>query len=120
LCGGVKGGLGSDVAGGCHPSIFHAMTDAIQVSKLRWRLVDEQDPPLTFAEAFHMATVSGGAFFGRVGTFEAGYELDALVIDDRSLASMSLLTLAERLERVAYLSDDRNIVEKYVRGKRLY
>jgi len=117
---GLSVGLGSDVAGGCHPSIFRAMTDAIQVSKLRWRLVDGKDPPLTFTEAFRMATLGGGAFFGRVGSFDADYELDALVIDDATLSSMRPLTLAERLERVAYLSDERHIMEKYVRGKRLF
>jgi len=117
---GLKMGLGSDVAGGCHPSIFRAMTDAIQVSKLRWQLVDRDDLPLTFTEAFHMATMGGGAFFGQVGSFDTGYELDALVIDDGLLASTGPHTLAERLERVAYLSDDRHIIEKYVRGKRLF
>ncbi len=34
-------GLGTDVAGGVGESIFRAMADAVQVSKLRWRLVDE-------------------------------------------------------------------------------
>lgn len=48
---GQKVGLGSDVAGGAHLSIFRAMTDAIQCSKLRWRLVDQETPALTMPEA---------------------------------------------------------------------
>ena len=36
----MKVGLGSDVAGGHSDSIFRAMTDAIQVSKMYWRYVD--------------------------------------------------------------------------------
>lgn len=32
---GVRVGLGSDMAGGCHSSIFRAMSDAVQASKLR-------------------------------------------------------------------------------------
>ena len=44
---GQKAGLGSDVAGGAHLSIFRAMTDAIQCSKLRWRLVDDAALPTT-------------------------------------------------------------------------
>ncbi len=117
---GLKVGLGSDVAGGCHTSIFRAMTDAIQVSKLRWRLVDAEDAPLTFPEAFYLATLGGGSFFGKVGSFEEGYELDAIVVNDESLASPRPLSVEERLARVAYLSDDRHIVGKYVRGKKLF
>lgn len=116
---GIPMGLGSDVAGGCHTSIFRAMTDAIQASKLRWRLSDDALAPLTLAEAFYLATAGGGAFFGKVGSFAAGYELDALVIDDGNLAAPFPLTIEERLARVAYLSDDRNILRKYVRGQEI-
>lgn len=116
---GVRVGLGSDVAGGCHTSIFRAMSDAIQVSKLYWRLMDQQCAPLTVAEAFYLGTLGGGAFFGRVGSFEAGYEFDALVIDDTSLASANPLQIEERLARVIYRSDDRNITAKYIRGNEI-
>ena len=109
-------GLGSDVAGGCHTSIFRAMSDAIQVSKLRHRLVDQSDPPLTIAEAFYLGTIGGGSFFGKVGSFEAEYEFDALVIDDADIYAPFPLTIEERLARVIYFSDDRHIAEKYVRG----
>ena len=44
---GLKIGLGSDVAGGTTESVFRAMADAIQVSKLYWRLVDRNTEPLT-------------------------------------------------------------------------
>ena len=58
-------GLGSNVAGGHSDSIFRAMTDVIQVSKMYWRRVDPQAKPITFPEAFYMATLGGGAFFGK-------------------------------------------------------
>lgn len=116
---GQKVGLGSDVAGGAHLSIFRAMTDAIQCSKLRWRLVDQQTPALTLPEAFYMATKGGGAFFGKVGSFEPGYEFDAVVMDDSSLPTTRDCTLAERLERVVYLSDGRPCA-KYAAGTRLF
>jgi guanine deaminase len=96
------------------------MTDAIQVSKLRQCLVDQTQAALTLEEAFYLGTVGGGGFFGKVGSFEQGYELDALVIDDQNLAPPFALSVRERLERVVYLSDDRNILAKYVRGKRLF
>ncbi len=114
---GLKMGLGSDVAAGVHSSIFRAMSDAIQVSKLRWRLVDGNEKALTVEEAFFLGTRGGGEFFGKVGSFEEGYELDALVIDDSRFLPPFELTLAERLARVVYLADDRAVAKKYVRGK---
>lgn len=119
LAEGQKVGLGSDVAGGAHLSIFRAMTDAIQCSKLRWRLVDQETPALTLPEAFYMATKGGGAFFGKVGSFEEGYELDAVVMDDSNLPTTRDCTLAERLERVVYLSDGQPCA-KYAAGVRLF
>lgn len=116
---GQRVGLGSDVAGGAHLSIFRAMTDAIQCSKLRWRLVDQGDPALTMAEALYLATKGGGAFFGKVGSFEPGYEFDAIVMDDAGLPTTRVCTLDERLERVVYLSDGRPFA-KYAAGKRLF
>lgn len=117
----VPVGLGSDVAGGQTESMFRAITDAIQVSKLYWRLVDETRRPLTFPEAFYLATRGGGAFFGKAGSFEKGYELDALVLSDAQLPHPQELTLRQRLERFAYLGGDRQgIAAKYVSGKRIF
>ena len=116
---GQKVGLGSDVAGGAHLSLFRAMTDAIQCSKLRWRLVDPDTPALTLPEALYMATKGGGAFFGKVGSFEPGYALDAVVLDDSALPTTRDCTLAERLERYVYLSDGRPCA-KYAAGQRIF
>ena len=113
-------GLGSDVAGGTHLSIFRAMADAIQVSKLRWRLQDQSIKPLTAAEAFYMGTVGGGSFFGKVGSFEPGYELDAVVLDDSRLSTPREISLTERLEKVIYLSEDRDVTHKFVQGRMVF
>ncbi|MDY3007095.1 amidohydrolase family protein [Anaerococcus sp. AGMB00486] len=117
---GQKIGLGSDIAGGVHSSIFKAMADAIKVSKLRYRLVDESIKPLSIEEAFYMATLGGGEFFGKVGSFEKDYEFDAIVIDDSYLLEEDELTLRQRLERIIYISEDRDVVSKFVRGERLF
>lgn len=109
-------GLGTDVAGGCSESIFRAMADAIKVSKLRWRLADQSLMPLTVSEAFYLGTKGGGAFFGKVGSFEQGYEFDAVVINDEAIRHPQELTVRQRLERVIYLSDDRHVSAKYVSG----
>ncbi|MSS62332.1 guanine deaminase [Velocimicrobium porci] len=112
----LKIGLGTDLAGGHSISMFRAMADAIQVSKLRWRLLNTKETPLTIEEAFFMGTKGGGEFFGKVGSFEKGYEFDAVVLDDTSLLHPQELTVRSRLERMIYLSDDRNIYAKYIAG----
>lgn len=117
---GQKIGLGSDVAGGTHASIFKAMADAIKVSKLRYRLVDEKIKPLSLEEAFYMATLGGGEFFGKVGSFEKGYEFDAIVIDDEKLLEEDKFNLKQRLERIVYLSKDEDVVSKFVRGNKIF
>lgn len=116
----MKVGLGSDVAGGQTESIFRAITDAIQVSKMYWRHVDEKAKPVTFEEAFYMETKGGGEFFGKVGSFEDGYEFDALVLDDSVLKSPNDLNIRQRIERAIYLSLDLNgIVAKYAAGRKI-
>lgn len=116
---GVRVGLATDVAGGFSASIFRAMSDAIQVSKLYWRLVDNSKAPLTVPEAFYLGTKGGGQFFGKVGSFEPGYAFDALVLDDTNHPCPYPLMLEERLERMVYLADNHNITAKYVNGKRV-
>ena len=79
---GLHVGIGSDVAGGSTENLFKAMALAIQASKLRWRMQDDGLKPLTLEEVFYIATKGGGEFFGNVGSFEPGFELDAVVLDD--------------------------------------
>ena len=113
----MKVGLGSDVAGGAHLSIMRAMTDAIQCSKLRWRMYDQSLEPLRFEEAFYLATIGGGEFFGKAGSFEEGYEFDAVVLSDENLPHPQEISTKERLERIVYLGDDRNVLHKYIAGR---
>lgn len=116
---GLKTGLGTDVAAGSALSVFKAMSMAVQCSKLRWRLYDQSTAPLTVEEVFYLATKGGGEFFGKAGSFEEGYEFDAVVIEDASLKHPQELDVRERLERVIYLAEDRNILAKFAGGKKL-
>lgn len=117
---GILAGLGTDMAGGANLSMFRCMADAIGVSKLYWRLVDQERKPLTMEEAFYLATKGGGSFFGKVGSFEKGYEMDALVIDDREIRSTRALGTKERLERYIYLSEEGGrLAGKYVAGRKV-
>ena len=115
---GVKVGLGSDIAGGYSVSIFRAMSEAVYLSKLQWLRSEKKDSFLSVPESFYLGTKGGGQFFGKVGSFESGYEMDAIVIDDRSLCvPADRLSTEERVERVIHLSDDRNIIARFVSGE---
>lgn len=109
LAEGCSIGLGSDVAGGANLSIFRAMADAIQVSKLRWRIQDQNWKPLTIEETFYMGTKGGGAFFGNVGSFEKGFEVDALAIDDRAIVHPQDISVRNRIERLIYMPQKAKI-----------
>lgn len=117
---GIRVGLGTDVAAGSSENMFTAMAYAVQASKMYWRLKDDSKKPLTAEEVFYLATKGGGEFFGKVGSFEEGYEMDAVVLDDSRLEHPQTLGVKERLERMIYFSDDREICAKYVKGKKIY
>lgn len=116
---GMKVGLGTDVAGGYSDSIFRQMAEAVRVSKLRWCLLDETVKPITLAKAFYMGTMGGGSFFGKVGSFEEGYEFDAVVLDDSRLKAPYQMTVLQRLERAVYLSEQCEVTAKYVAGEQI-
>ena len=52
-----------------------------------------------------------------MGSFAAGWEADALVLDDSRLKSPKPLTLPERLERMIYLGEEGDLAAKYVQGR---
>ncbi len=115
-------GLGSDVAGGTSESMFQTITKTIEVSKLYWRVISQDYKALSFKEAFYLATLKGGEFFGKVGSFKKDYEFDALILDDSLLKTTLDLSLEERLERSIYLGLDYKggIKHKYVKGEMLF
>ncbi|MCI7121853.1 MAG: amidohydrolase family protein [[Ruminococcus] gnavus] len=116
---GLHVGIGSDVAGGSTENLFKAMALAIQTSKLRWRMQDDGLKPLTLEEVFYIATKGGGEFFGNVGSFEPGFELDAVVLNDTRIVHSQNLDVRARLERMIYLADEREVRAKYVRGREI-
>lgn len=116
---GIPVGLGSDISGGHSISITKTMVGAIQASKMKWLDTEKELKPLTSQEAFYLGTKGGGSFFGSVGSFEEGYEMDCLIIDDSNISNINKLTLEERIQKFIYLGDDRNIVERYVHGEKI-
>lgn len=116
---GVPVGLASDISGGHTLSMMNIIVNSAQVSNIKWLESNRIDKPLNTAELFYLATKGGGKFFGKVGSFEEGYEFDALVVDDSTLPSFRKLTLEERLQKFIYTGDDRNIKERYVAGRKI-
>lgn len=115
---GAKLGLGTDIAGGANLSMFRAITDAIHASKLRSCLLLE-DAAITLEEAFYMASLSGGGFFGKVGSFLTGYEADFLVYE-RKRESIREESLLERLEMLLYTEKELfRMKAKFVSGRQI-
>ncbi len=116
---GVNIGLGSDISGGHTLRIPDVITGAIHQSKMNWLLSNKELKSLSTAEAFYMATKGGGSFFGKVGSFEEGYEFDALVIDVEDLMVGKSLTIEEKLQKYLYIGSKDNIIQRYVKGLRI-
>ena len=116
---GIAVALGTDIAAGQDLSIFRAMADAVQMSKLHCYYEDKEEKPLKTSEVFYMGTKGASPLFGKVGSFEKGYEFDAIVLDDNQILSPKKLTIEQRMERIVYLEKQVRIVAKYAGGQRL-
>ncbi|KDR94358.1 guanine deaminase [Peptoclostridium litorale DSM 5388] len=114
---GLKIGLGSDVAGGHKIGMNEAIVRAVQLSKIL-NIMDKSYRPVEFSEAFYIGTKGGGEFFGNTGSFEDGYSLDALVIEDEKAIAQNY-SILDRLEKFIYTGDDRNICARYVEGVKI-
>ena len=120
---GIKVGLATDVSGGSYLSMFRAMEDAITSSKIRELLVEKNDKfdnNVNIKQAFYLATLGGGEFFGKVGSFKNGYEFDAIVLDESKIPTvlMDKLSLIERFERFVYRPCDK-VIAKFIAGKKV-
>lgn len=108
--------IASDVAAGNSVAMNRHIEYTIQMSKIN-ELNNKEDKAVNITEALYMATKAPGRFFGKVGSFEKGYEFDALVIDMGESDIFYKRTPFEKLEQFIYTGDDRNIKEKYCSGK---
>lgn len=115
---GVNIGLGSDISGGHTLRMPDVILGAIHQSKMNW-LSDKALKPLSTSEAFYLGTKGGGSFFGKVGSFEEGYEFDALVIDLENLMVGKSLSTEEKLQKFLYIGNSENIIHRYVRGNKI-
>ena len=115
---GIHVALGTDISGGHYMSMLRIIQYTIQTSKIQYARSRGQLPFLSLSEAFYLATKGGGSFFGKVGSFEEGYDFDALVVNDAYL-NFADYSLEERIERLIYIGDDRDIRVRFCAGKEL-
>lgn len=115
---GMNVGLGTDISGGSSLDMADAVRDALSASRLLWRLGGETLPHLTTTEAFGLATAGGGAFFGKVGRFEPGYEFDAVAADD-SAWRWPDDDMERRFEKLVYRARSSDVKAKYVAGRKI-
>jgi len=134
---GVKVGLGTDVAGGYSSSMLDALRQALIASQAvsfgGGAAPDEEEgecpktyDPLSFQEAFHLATQGGAEVLGmgnHVGNFLPGKQFDALVVDPRAEDSPFDLFPDQgpdaAFEKFLFLGDDRNIAQVFVGGRKV-
>lgn len=116
---GVKVGLATDISGGHTLSMMNVISYALQMSNLKWLESGNKETPLTTAEAFYLATKGGGEFFGKIGSFEKGYDFDALVIEDNPDQYFVDLSIEERIQKFIYSGDFTQIKVRYVDGKKV-
>jgi len=108
--------LGSDVGGGHCMGVYSQISRAVQLSKLKWFYEGEEHSPIPFCQAFYMATKGGGSIFGKVGSLENGYLLNALVIENMGDRNIPL-SPEQAVERFCYIGNAGNIKARYLNGK---
>ncbi|KAH9081326.1 hypothetical protein LEN26_021368 [Aphanomyces euteiches] len=123
---GVKVGLGTDVSAGYSTSMLDAIRHAVIASKVT-SMTSPEDAPLTYAEAFHLATLGTAECLGLgnvIGNFLPTKELDMLVVDlkshDTNVDHHDHDDILSQFQKFLFLGDDRNITSIYVRGRLIH
>ncbi len=118
---GIEVGLGTDVGGGNTLNLFKTIFEAVLSTKIDRAngMAEQKKRILSLPGAFYLATKGGGILW-KSGSFEKDYCFDAVVIDDSRIKDRNQRTVYERLERIISLSDDRDIVRKYINGREVY
>eukprot|EP00048_Salpingoeca_helianthica_P004423 m.76739 g.76739 ORF g.76739 m.76739 type:complete len:438 (+) comp13190_c0_seq2:76-1389(+) len=122
---GLTVGLGTDVSGGCSPSMLDAIRQAITASKVI--AIQRGSAPLTLGEALTLATLGGAKALGmhdQLGNFEPGKQFDALIVDGTRADSPFSLFPSDSLEDIVskfiFLGDDRNVVSVFVANRLIH
>lgn len=114
---GMNLAIGSDISAGSYMGIYRQVASAVRLSKIK-NLYENDNRIITVKEAFYVATKGSGSLFGKVGSFEEGYDFDALVIDGLQ-DDFRNISPAELMERFCYSGDVSNIKKRFLRGKEI-
>ena len=126
---GVKVGLGTDVAGGYDPSMFHSQRLAVVASIACDHQEKEESQTtknaLDYRHAFYLATLGGAEALGlehRIGTLAVGMEFDALVLSANTpqvgpVQTFDRDSMADIFQKLCVLGDDRNVKHVFVQGR---
>ena len=74
---------------------------------------------IVFTSPGNTVNLRGGAYFGRVGCFDEGYEFDAIVMDDSAIKSGMTLADEARVERLIYQSGRCVLRAKFCAGREI-
>ncbi|XP_031567451.1 guanine deaminase-like [Actinia tenebrosa] len=121
---GIDVGLGTDIAGGHSPSMLSAIHMAIVASNTIQFTRGDDYKPISYKEAFYMATLGGSKVLGLdnvIGNFIVGKQFDALLIDtgakDSPFDVFEDDSIEDLVQKFLYIGDDRNIKKVFVAGK---
>ena len=127
---GVRVSLGTDVSGGASPSMLSAIREALKISNMvsvYESNTKESFEPLTYSEAYWLATVAGARTLGvkgLTGQLSVGSICDALVIDpdapDSPIDLYEGESVLECFQKWLQLGDDRNTIQVFVQGRQIY
>eukprot|EP01091_Cochliopodium_minus_P018841 TRINITY_DN7738_c0_g1_i1.p1 TRINITY_DN7738_c0_g1~~TRINITY_DN7738_c0_g1_i1.p1 ORF type:complete len:437 (-),score=127.50 TRINITY_DN7738_c0_g1_i1:54-1364(-) len=122
---GIKVGLGTDMSGGYSPSMYNAIRNTVIASNVVSKYTKDVNP-LSFEEAFHLATIGGAEVLGishLVGDFGVGKMFNAQVLDpsvkDSPIDVFAKDDIKDIFQKLIFLSDDRNITDVYVNGNKI-
>ncbi len=130
----VHVGLGTDIAGGAHPSLLDSARMAITVSRMLESGTDAALPHgqrgragsrIDAVTAFWLATAGGGqALDLPIGQFRPGYQFDAIALDPSAPASNLYLRAGDApermLERIVHTASRANIARVWVAGRSVH
>lgn len=131
---GLSIGLGTDVSGGCTPSILNQAREAVYVSRHVAMAPGQVEAKLSVAEALYLATRGGAKVVGlekSIGGFEVGMDWDAQLVrfgqvgDTEGLGSETdgLVEIfgneswEDKVAKWLYTGDDRNTHAVWVKGR---
>lgn len=110
--------IASDISGGHSLFLPKQIVLGVQLSKMKARFENNLSKVIKNSEAFYMATKNPGSFFGKTGSFEKGYSADFLVINiENIIMDIEKRTIEEKLEKWLYIGSEKNIEERYIKGK---